>query len=120
MDFKNSIITFVSAYAAMLTIDSSVLPSISGGPLKAVYEFAQLHFHWGANDTVGSEDEIRGRRYPLEIHVVFYKKEYLDFNSALNYPDGLTVLGSLYEVKNDFFLQNFHTTFFCFSDPRRK
>lgn len=38
------------------TIDTdNDVPSISGGPFKAPYEFSQLHYHWGDNDSYGSE-----------------------------------------------------------------
>lgn len=46
----------------MITIESEIQPTISGGPLNGVYEFSQMHFHWGDNDTMGSEDLIDGRR----------------------------------------------------------
>lgn len=47
----------------MISVDSDQRPSISGGPLSGTYEFSQLHFHWGENDTMGSEDLIDGHRY---------------------------------------------------------
>lgn len=34
------------------------LPTITGGPLRNRYRFRQLHFHWGENDTLGSENRI--------------------------------------------------------------
>lgn len=46
----------------MITVDSDSRPTISGGPLSGSYEFVQLHFHWGENDTFGSEDLIDGQR----------------------------------------------------------
>lgn len=36
--------------------------SISGGPLTPTYRFVQLHFHWGVNDSLGSEDLINNHR----------------------------------------------------------
>lgn len=54
---------------------------------------SQLHFHWGDDDTHGSEDEIDGVSYPMELHIVFFKKEYLDATSAMDHPDGLCVIG---------------------------
>lgn len=82
----------------MMTIDSDIKPTISGGPLTGVYTFAQLHYHWGCNDTVGSEDQINDKRYPMELHLVFFKEDYLDVNSAMGHSDGLCVLGCLFEV----------------------
>jgi len=87
-----------NGHTAMLSTDSDVKPILSGGPLNGEYEFAQLHFHWGENDTVGSEDEIDGKTYPMEMHLLFFKKEYLNSDAALDYPDGLTVLAVLFEV----------------------
>lgn len=79
----------------MLTIDSDRKAEISGGPLPGVYEFTQLHFHWGGNDSLGSENKIEGRSFPMELHMVFAKKGYL---KPLEYNDGLTVLAFFFEV----------------------
>lgn len=65
----------------MMTIDCDKKPSISGGPLNGRYEFAQLHFHWGENDDIGSEDEIDGKQYVMELHIVFFKS--VSFNKSV-------------------------------------
>lgn len=83
----------------MMTVDADTKPTVSGGPLNGEYEFAQLHFHWGSNDSRGSEDQLNDKIYPLEMHLVFFKKEYLDSTSAMAHSDGLSVLGFLFEVK---------------------
>lgn len=84
----------------MMTLDAGTKPTICGGPLgDTSYEFAQLHFHWGDDDCHGAENEINNKHYPMEMHVVFFKKQYVDFNSALLHQDGLAVLGCLYEAK---------------------
>lgn len=82
----------------MMKIDGPSTPTVSGGPLNGEYSFAQLHFHWGGNDTVGSERKFDKKSFPLELHMVFYKKEYKDVDSSLNYEDGLTVLACIFEV----------------------
>lgn len=46
-------------------------PAIRGGPLKNIYEFAQLHFHWGARDNTGSEHTIRRQRLDDFSHLYF-------------------------------------------------
>lgn len=38
-------------------------PSISGGPLNSVYEFKQMHIHWGMDDDSGSEHTVNGSKY---------------------------------------------------------
>lgn len=41
--------------------------SVSGGGLPDVYHTVQLHFHWGAQATNGSEHTVDTRRYPMEV-----------------------------------------------------
>ena len=62
---------------------------LSGGPLQSgsTYKILQLHFHWGANDCMGSEHTINGirsgnlislfvflhyilLRFPIDLHLV--------------------------------------------------
>ncbi|XP_058458649.1 carbonic anhydrase 7 [Malaya genurostris] len=76
-------------------------PTISGGPLKGVYQYSQLHFHWGDNDTVGSEDMIDNHIFPMELHVVFFKQDYKNAKNAMKHSDGLTVLAFFYEISQD-------------------
>jgi len=47
----------------MLEFKTSEPLAVSGGPLNGHYLFKQLHFHWGHNDSVGSEDTINNHRY---------------------------------------------------------
>ena len=35
---------------------------LSGGPLDGDYQILQLHFHWGSDDTKGSEHTLNGNR----------------------------------------------------------
>uniref|UniRef100_A0A182Q1Z8 Carbonic anhydrase n=1 Tax=Anopheles farauti TaxID=69004 RepID=A0A182Q1Z8_9DIPT len=73
-------------------------PLLRGGPLKPAYFFEQMHFHWGPNNTEGSEHTIDGRQFPLEVHLVFYNALYRSFDDAKREVDGLTVVSFLYEV----------------------
>lgn len=41
---------------------------------------------------------MNGRKYPIELHVVTYNKDYGDIASAMNYSDGICVLSCLFEV----------------------
>lgn len=78
-------------------------PTLIGGPLPfgAPYVFQQLHFHWGADNSRGSEHTFDGQVFPLEVHFVFFKLEYGTFEQALAHPDGLAVLGSVYEIGDE-------------------
>ncbi|CAO1367149.1 unnamed protein product [Diamesa serratosioi] len=90
-----------NGHTVMYTLDAEETPTIEGGPFHGPYEFAQLHFHWGGNDSYGSEDLILGKSFPMELHVVFYKKEYREMRSALDHSDGLTVLAFFFEVSKE-------------------
>lgn len=87
-----------------LTLEDTIMaPQISSGPLPMGHRFAfqACHFHFGKNDTSGSEHTIDGRRYPLEIHCVFRNTKYSTFNEALLHEDGLTVLSRVCEIYDD-------------------
>ncbi|XP_063596242.1 carbonic anhydrase 2-like [Penaeus indicus] len=73
--------------------DVDELPSVSGGELGGKYTFAQLHFHWGSVSTQGSEHTINGIAYAAELHLVHFKTEYGSLGNAVQYDDGLAVLG---------------------------
>lgn len=41
---------------------------VSGGGLNGTYSSIQFHFHWGDTEHhPGSEHEIDGQRYPMEV-----------------------------------------------------
>ncbi|CAO1367188.1 unnamed protein product [Diamesa serratosioi] len=90
-----------NGHTVMYTLDAEETPTIEGGPIDGSYEFAQLHFHWGGNDSYGSEDLILGKSFPMELHMVFYKKEYRGMRSALEHTDGLTVLAFFFEISKE-------------------
>ncbi|XP_061387188.1 carbonic anhydrase 2-like [Musca vetustissima] len=75
-------------------------PQLSGGPLPngTLYEFANVHFHWGANDSLGSEHVINRQRYAAEVHAVHYNTRYGSLEEALNYGDGVAVLTTFYQA----------------------
>ena len=41
--------------------------NVSGGGLKDVYTTVQFHFHYGPNNTVGSEHIVDGEHYAAEV-----------------------------------------------------
>jgi len=70
---------------------------LSGGPLDGDYQILQLHFHWGADDSKGSEHTLDGKQFPLEMHIV-HKKMGVSVADALNMTGGLAVAGFFFEV----------------------
>ncbi|XP_065333852.1 carbonic anhydrase 2-like [Cloeon dipterum] len=87
-----------NGHTVMLQLNTEEPLAVSGGPLKDRYLFQQLHFHWGHNDSVGSEDTINNHSFPMELHMVFFNQKYHNFTNALNHEDGLTVMAFFYEV----------------------
>ncbi|XP_055530002.1 carbonic anhydrase 7 [Wyeomyia smithii] len=87
-----------NGHTVAVTMSADHTPSIAGGPLKGEYRYSQLHFHWGDNDTVGSEDMIDNHIFPMELHVVFFKQQYKNAKQAMKHSDGLTVLAFFYEI----------------------
>lgn len=73
-------------------------PYIRGGPLKTRYYFEQFHFHWGSNNSLGSEHVLDYHRFPMELHLVFYNGLYSSFAEASREVDGLAVVGMFYEM----------------------
>ncbi|XP_076460414.1 carbonic anhydrase 2-like isoform X2 [Babylonia areolata] len=71
---------------------------VGGGGLGSRYKVVQFHFHWGANNSVGSEHTIDGQPFPMEMHIVTYNINYEDMGSAALYKDGLAVLGVFFMV----------------------
>ena len=95
----SSSVDFIASVCELQQLDVTDLGDsvgvLSGGPLTGQYQILQLHFHWGANDSVGSEHLYDGRAYPLEMHIVHKKVGEPNF---LSVPEGLAVTGFMFEV----------------------
>lgn len=57
------------------------------------YRLFQFHFHWGSDDSHGSEHTIDNKSYAGEIHFVHYNLKYRTPTEALKNPDGVLVWG---------------------------
>ncbi|XP_055710078.1 carbonic anhydrase 1-like [Phlebotomus papatasi] len=77
-------------------------PYITRGKFNSErYDFAQLHFHFGETDEVGSEHTLNSQSSSLELHLVFYKSTYGDTSTASQYTDGLVVVAFLFQASDD-------------------
>ncbi|XP_065674681.1 carbonic anhydrase 2-like [Hydra vulgaris] len=95
-----------NGHTVILGMDSN--SSISVGLLwkGKQYNFFGLHFHWGENDTVGSEHLLSNKHFPLEVHIVHYLNDYGNFSNSLNYADGVLVWGIFYQLDNSIDVNN--------------
>ncbi|XP_060554449.1 carbonic anhydrase 12-like [Ruditapes philippinarum] len=71
---------------------------IRGGGLPGTFVAEQFHFHWGATDERGSEHDVNGKHFPMEMHLVHYNKRYENISVAMDKEDGLAVLGFFFEI----------------------
>jgi carbonic anhydrase len=68
------------------------------GGLPARYILEQFHFHWGFNDSRGSEHSIDGKFAPLEVHFVHRQERFPSLSAAASKPFGLAVIAFLFKV----------------------
>ena len=81
---------------------------LTGGPLGSTkYYFWQLELHWGSWESDGSEHTVNFNRFPLELHLVHVKEDYVDENGtvdeieALEDQNGLAILAIFVKVTTD-------------------
>ncbi|XP_053361734.1 carbonic anhydrase 5A, mitochondrial isoform X2 [Clarias gariepinus] len=78
------------------TTDKSIL---RGGPLEDQYRLCQFHFHWGENNTWGSEHTVDRHLYPAELHLVHWNADkFALFEEAIMEENGLAVIGVFLKV----------------------
>ncbi|XP_055687235.1 carbonic anhydrase 6-like [Lutzomyia longipalpis] len=71
---------------------------ITGGPLgTAQYIPHEVHFHWTDGLLDGTEHAVYGIRFTMEMHVVCYNAKYRNLAQAMNFVDGVLVLGQLFQ-----------------------
>merc|ERR1719318_1366636 len=55
----------------LMTNTSSLQPTMSQGPLNSTeYHFTQAVFHWGSDDSRGSEHTVRSMAYSMEMQLI--------------------------------------------------
>lgn len=81
-------------------------PYITGGILKGQYVAEGVHFHWGSPSSSGAEHTINGKHYSGEMHIVHRNKKYNSIDEAVQYSDGIAVLGV--------FLKRTHVRYYYF------
>ncbi|XP_059611447.1 carbonic anhydrase 2-like [Phlebotomus argentipes] len=76
-------------------------PTISGDILRHNrYIPRDIHFHWGHEDSQGSEHSINTRKYSMEMHIVSYNAKYKSVADAKFHRDGILVIAQLFHVNN--------------------
>ncbi|KAE8578697.1 hypothetical protein XENTR_v10023732 [Xenopus tropicalis] len=71
--------------------------TLSGGGLPSTYSAVAFHFHWGNTSQNGSEHQLGGRQFPMEMHIV-HTKNGMNLTAAKQDPNGIAVLGFFIDV----------------------
>ena len=77
---------------------------VSGAPLDHAYQLQQLHFHWGAENSRGSEHTLDGRRFPMEMHLVHHRHHF--HKHKKNDEEAIAVLGVFFEISEVMTVEN--------------
>ncbi|KAM8934223.1 carbonic anhydrase 14-like [Pelodytes ibericus] len=73
--------------------------TLTGAGLSYPHRLAAFHVHFGNSESDnGSEHQINGDSFPLEVHFVFYNLQYQDLTEAKTHSDGLAVVGLLFQI----------------------
>ncbi|ESO11606.1 hypothetical protein HELRODRAFT_71763 [Helobdella robusta] len=112
----SKIVVTNNGHTVTVSLPNDVL-TIRDGGLDSQYTFAQFHFHWGSNDSYGSEHLDHNKAYSAELHFVHWNSgKYSSVAESYNYADGLAVLGVLIDVHDprinqdlDILTESFHS-----------
>ncbi|XP_033344011.1 carbonic anhydrase 2-like [Bombus vosnesenskii] len=75
------------------------LPTMRGGPLnKDVFQFVNVEFRWGPEDSLGAEHSINGIWYSMEAQIMHWNTRYGSIEKCFDKPDGIAVLSYLMQV----------------------
>ncbi|KAJ8306081.1 hypothetical protein KUTeg_016626 [Tegillarca granosa] len=95
--FANEI-SYTQLIFVTVQVDVTGHLTVTGGGLPGTHKVAQFHFHWGEDDSRGSEHFQNGIQYPLEVtssilenwmhlHIVTYNMKYPDLTTAVDKAD---------------------------------
>ena len=89
-----------SGTALQATVQASQTVTVSGGSLSPGqhYKLAQFHFHWGSDDSAGSEHWLNGAQSPMELHILSYNTNYPTMQLAMSATKGIMVTAVLFEL----------------------
>ncbi|KAF2880452.1 hypothetical protein ILUMI_25730 [Ignelater luminosus] len=75
--------------------DTDCRPTLNGGPLHKAYKFHSITFHWGDDETEGSEHTIDELAYPMEMQVIH------TCSSNTDQSRNLVIVAYLFQVTNE-------------------
>jgi carbonic anhydrase len=91
-------------HKASLSFPDSSFPTRLNFNDNAAYyaRVSHIHWHWGNDNSKGSEHSLDGILYPMEAHLVMYNEAlYGSFANAARAPSGLAVFGLFFQIVPD-------------------
>jgi len=85
----------LAAAASTPSAETKSSADISWPALKSAYKLSELQFRWGADNNEGSEHQVNGKAFPLELHFVHKQ---VDNSNAETSPGGLAVIGVMFII----------------------
>ncbi|CAD6215979.1 GSCOCG00004283001-RA-CDS [Cotesia congregata] len=79
------------------------IPYVSGSSLEHKYLIHSFQFRWSSDVNSGSEHQISGKSYPIEMQSVHYNDEYDNYEDAENTEKGILIYSLFYEVGSEEF-----------------
>lgn len=76
-------------------------PKVDGGFLPGVFDFVNIHFHWGSSDRQGAEHILNEKRLSLEMHMVHKNNKYCSLEEASTQKDGVLIISILFKKAGD-------------------
>ncbi|SPP81150.1 putative carbonic anhydrase 3 [Drosophila guanche] len=99
-DLQTPLVLMNNGHTANLVIPptrNGQRPIVTGGLLPGSFEAQSMHFHWGSENSSGTEHIILDLRdiAQVEVHIVHKNIRYKTVAEASMHPDGLAVLAVL-------------------------
>jgi hypothetical protein len=60
-------------------------PKIAYGGLPGVFKLVGLHFHWGSDDSQGSEHRVDNRAFSAEVGIGASSMNFAEFNTVVEF-----------------------------------
>ncbi|OAD55016.1 Carbonic anhydrase 2, partial [Eufriesea mexicana] len=74
-------------------------PLLRGGPLnKDEFQFMNVQFRWGPENSLGAEHSINGIWYSMEAQIMHWNTRYGSMEKCFDKPDGIIILSTLMQV----------------------
>ncbi|XP_074109535.1 carbonic anhydrase 3-like isoform X2 [Cotesia typhae] len=72
--------------------DPKLLPYVHGGPLTGEFIRHSHQFRWGSDVRNGSEHQLDGASYAMEMQAVHYNREFGSYKEAKGSENGVMII----------------------------